>query len=468
MKFSIRIIIVMLALATITLFLGGCEGEKGPAGPEGPPGPPALANATCLSSSCHGDTAARKIIVNDLGQNEIVPLYVDSTRYVSSTHGSKLCVSCHTDINAAGGAHGDVFKVYGGWARFSRKQAVETISINEIARTRNYSTAASYSCISCHKSKAGFMSSAHATIFKHREAKVDAELSTLCGRTVGEDYAAGDCNRCHATCATCHFKSSISRLSATGSALDYWDQLQANYPNVPDWNDKMTEFQMDWTTNVASHEFRRADYFATDSDKVCEACHTGYQKPAAWAFYWLDAEHTAWDSIKATNVKRHPQTYDLIISGASSYQSGGTNTAHAGMKCNGCHGSKKGDIHSLPGLEYKWSEGGDVQCTDCHPSPNHTATVAQHYDGTGTKVSCIGCHTFGLARDFDPASGGHDVFLDPVTNEVRPVVNKHTGVEAWYAHNWQTLNPGTSMTDPNGDCAKKCHYVGNKIGAPAS
>jgi len=458
---KLLLILILVPVVVMT----GCQGERGPIGPAGEP---AVANSTCLSSECHGDSTANKIIVNDLGTEEIVPLYVNESKYASTIHGTLLCVSCHTDINASGGSHANVRKVYGGWARFGRKQAVEALDINDVVRTRNYTTAASYGCISCHKEKANFMNSAHATIFKHRSALIDADLSALCGKTVGEDYASGDCNRCHATCATCHFKSTITQINPNGSALTYWDQLQSSYPNVPGWDDKMTEFSMDWTTNVVSHEFRGADYFAADSESVCEACHTGYAKPASMAYWWLDEANGVWDSIKATAVKRHPQAYELAISGDPSYQSGGNNTAHAGKKCAGCHGGNYGNVHDLPGINYEWEKEGDVKCVDCHPSPNHTTpAVAQHYDDSGIKVACVGCHTFGLARDFDSSSGGHDVFIDPVTGEIRPVVNKHSEAKAWYSHNWQTLDPGTGTGDPQSDCAKKCHYSDNKVGASA-
>lgn len=456
-------------LLVASLAFWGCEGPEGPEGAQGPGGPPGpeVSNATCLSSDCHGNEALQKTIVNDLGDEEYVPLYVDSVQFAASLHGDQKCVACHSDINAAGGAHADVFKVFGGWARFSRKQAVENIPINETLRTRNYYTAASTACVTCHTDQSDFNNSAHATIYKQRAASVEI-IGTA---AVGENYAAGDCNRCHASCATCHFKSTITRLDGTGTPLDFWDENQTSYP-APGFGDAMSEFAMDWTMNVVSHDFRDGDYFNNDTEGVCEACHTGFQKPANWAYWWVDESETIYDSLRATNVKRHPQTYELAISGDPSYASGGNNTTHAGYSCAGCHGGSTGDVHSLPGLPYEWSSQGDVQCTDCHASPAHiTASVALHYDGSGTEVACIGCHTFGLARDFELASAGssdaHDVFLDPITEEVRPVVYKHGEAIAWYAHNWQTLDPGDGYGDVNSDCAKKCHYEGNKIGASA-
>lgn len=464
----------------------GCNGDKSTSVSVSGSLSSPVSNATCLAADCHGNTVLAKTIVNDQGNNESVPLYVNATLYAASTHGSQFCVGCHTDINAAGGSHGPVDKTYGGWARFSRSQAVESIRTNEVLRTRNYYTAASRSCVTCHTSHSGFEYSAHATIFKQRAARIDANLTTIATEqegkptTIGEDYAAGNCNRCHASCGTCHFKSTIARKNSH-SVLEYWDQAQTN--NTTDGStavpDSMSEYYMDWTTNVASHEFRTRAYFATDTEGVCKACHTGFQKPAANAYYWTGPDHSAtstqWAKVKATAAKRHSQAYELQISGSTTLSplTGGTNTGHSQMTCAGCHGTATtaaGNIHNLPGMTYEWSARGDVQCTDCHGTYVHVETsVAGHMDNTGTKVACIGCHTYGLARDHEIArtgsSSSHEVFIDPETNEVRPVVWKNGHAIAWYSHNWQTFNPGTGMTDPAGDCAKKCHYVGNLVGA---
>lgn len=518
MSRTVKMIYVALLAGGIT----ACQGDKGPAGPAGTPGEPgeagapgepgqpgqpgapgapgepgepgtAVSNATCLSSSCHGDPALKKTIVIGADKvktpDQIVPLFVDAALYAATTHGTLLCVSCHSDINASGGAHGPVAKTYGGWARFSAKQAVETIATNEILRTRNYYTAAARSCDTCHKSHGDFKYSAHATIYKQRAAHIDKELTAIATAqegtptTIGEDYMAGDCNRCHGSCATCHFKSRIQRLNATSVAV-YWDEIQATDKYTPPGGAPtgvpggMSEFEMDWTTNVASHEFRTKAYFASDDEGVCEACHTGYQRPAKNAYYWTDQAAGTWARVKATNVRRHPQATELAISGSTTISpaTGGVNATHAAFACADCHGTGStatGDIHGLPGLPYVWSLNGDVQCAACHGGYVHADPfVALHINGSfsgQTKVACIGCHTFGLARDFELAKTGtsdsHEVFIDPVTHEVRPVVWKNGHAIAWYSHDWQTFNPGTGRTDPAGDCAKKCHYAGNLVGA---
>jgi len=459
--------------------LAGCgEGDAGPAGATGASAQ--VSNATCLAANCHGNASLVKTIVrNDAGKEgvlETIPLYVNNALFTATVHGNQPCVSCHDDINAIGGAHGPVAKTYGGWARFSAKQAVEAIATNEIPRTRNYYTAASRSCVTCHSNHADFANSAHVTIFKQRNAKVDTALkeavriafgdNAILNEDFGENYTAGDCNRCHNSCATCRFKSTIKRALA-GNPLNFWDNNQAGVSTaISGWNDKMTEFEMDWTKNVVSHEIRKGSYFLNDAEGVCEACHTGLYKKAKTAYYWADAAKTIVKSVKATDVKRHPQAYELLISGDNTILTGGNNTAHAAMTCAECHGGSVGDLHALPGLPYLWDLKGDVQCTDCHGTYIHvTVLLADH-----PNVACVGCHAFGLARDFMFASGASvdnstDVFLDPETNQVRPVVYKHTFAEAWYPHNWQTLNPGTGRIDPNGDCARKCHYNGNPVGA---
>jgi len=457
-------------------------------------------NATCLSASCHGNPALAKTITIPGKPSETVPLYVDSAHYATTTHKALLCVNCHTDIVLANGGHANVPKMFGGWARFSEKQNVAfSPNTNNIAAgsedTRNYVTAASRSCSTsaCHPNMSAFASSPHATIYKQVEAHIDPALTayaTACeGKpyNIGENWANGDCNRCHATCGTCHFKSTISRLNTTTDTLKkFWDKLQGG--DSTGWNQNMTEFKMDWTTNVASHDFRSKAYFATDSEKVCEACHTGFNNPAQNAYYWKGEERgfanqTTVGVVKASYVRRHPQATELVMSGYSSVSTltNGSNTAHAAMTCNDCHGTasdKSGNIHTLPGEEYNWATKGDINCTDCHGPgqvnqyQHANPWVSAHVSGgfaKGTKVACIGCHSFGLARDFELAKNGtstsNDVFIDPVTKEVRPVVYKNGHAIAWYSHNWQTLNPGAGKLDPAGDCAKKCHYVGNLVGA---
>jgi len=448
-------------------------------------GPAASGNDGCLASGCHGNPDLVKTIVVDTatGATETVPLYVNGELFAATTHGAEQCVSCHTDINA-GGMHAPVNKTYGGWARFSKGQAVEKIAAGEELKTRNYySTAVSKSCASCHQNHSEFENSAHATIFKMRGAHIDEELTTFAttleGTTtvIGENYAVGNCNRCHASCETCHFKATISRKNAH-SITEYWDQVQTD--DTIDGAgtrpaDSMSEFMMDRTANIASHEFRTKEYFATDEEGVCEACHTGYNRPARNAYYWKDGAATA---VKAANVRRHPQATELMNSGSDSFSllTGGTNDLHAQMSCADCHGTASatlganGNIHNLPGEEYDWRTDGDVQCTDCHTGTLHASVPVQmHYNGAfATKVACIGCHTFGLGRDFELASSGasdtQDVFLDPVTDEVRPVVRKNGHAIAWYSHNWQKPLVA-DKTDPNGSCAQKCHFAGNVVGA---
>lgn len=474
----------LFAATVFALALVGCRGSAGQPGTAGLDGKSGqTSNATCLASNCHGNVNLKKTIVRtdagNEGKEESIPLYVDPARFAATVHGSQLCVSCHTDINASGGAHGPVAKIYGGWARFSAKQAVESLDTNDLVRTRNYYTAASKSCSTCHSAHVNFPNSAHATIFKHRGARIDAALRaaaqlTFPGDTIGElgeDYTAGDCNRCHASCSTCHFKTSIVR-AANGNPVDFWDANQKSYP-ASGFNDKMSEFSMDWTTNVASHDFRKGSYFQNDTEKVCEACHTGFYKPAKNAYYWANDAKTIVKKVKAKDVKRHPQAYELIVSGGSSLTGG--NSPHAGFTCAKCHTS----LHSLPGIPYTWDapvKGGDVKCTTCHATPHAAsplkASINVHTDGVGTEVACVGCHAFGMARQFDLANGvanptSTDVFLDPHTKQVRPVVFKHGIAEAWYPHNWQNLRAGTGVGDKTSDCAKKCHYAGNPVGASA-
>jgi hypothetical protein len=387
----------------------------------------------CVTPSCHGNQSLAKTITIPNKPDETVPLYVDLAAYEASTHGSVGCTTCHTDIVVQGGVHGGVGKSYGGWARYSASQSVDlggTIPAGE-EDTRNYYTAASMACAQsgCHTTHSGFASTAHRTIFKLRASSV----RSVAGHAVGEDYVVGNCNRCHSSCATCHFESTISRKDTSADDIaNHWAEIQSNGDGGVSNASALTEWAMDWTTNVRDHNFRSGASFGSSSE-VCRSCHIGYVKPPAWGFYETTGGA---DSLKATGVRRHPQYQELNRG----------NSAHNDKQCASCHDN----VHSYPGTDYVWAQGGDVQCVDCH-----TAQQSGHY-ANHENVACIGCHTGGLARDVGQTDG-HNVWIDPVTNQVRPVVVKYSEPITWYTHTWNT---------GEGACGTRCHYTGNRVGAP--
>lgn len=381
-----------------------------------------ISNGQCYQ--CHSNSTLQKQITTSSG-TEIIPLYVDSTQYNQNIHHALECVKCHTDINSSNLYNHSLTKYYGSWARFSKSDT--TLNNDNSPRTRNYYTAASMSCnkSGCHSTFAGYDSTNHNKIFRLTTSKVH----NVNGEPVGENYDKS-CSRCHSTCATCHFESQLVQ-AYPGNVLSIWDSLhtygEGPFPNAG----KMTEWSMDWTTNVASHKFRSSTTLKSNND-VCRSCHVGYYRPPASGFITLSSPYT---KAKGTNIKRHPQFYEAQLS-----------SKHQTLKCANCHDN----VHSYPGRKYDWQLEGDVVCKDCHNLTNH---YPQH-----TTVDCISCHATGFGRSAGLGNDVHDVFRWTENNRVRPYAVKYNEGLSWYPHNIEKPNTTTS-------CAAKCHYEGNLIGA---
>ncbi|MFA6980374.1 MAG: T9SS type A sorting domain-containing protein [Ignavibacteriaceae bacterium] len=381
---------------------------------------------------CHSNSSLQKTITLT-SSTEIVPLYVDSTKFKLSKHATLLCVNCHTDITTENQFNHKLSKYYGGWARFSAKN--DTVTAGQ-EKTRNYTTVASKSCNQngCHLTKAAVDSSAHFLTFKQKHASV----RTVNGESVGEAYVNNDCNRCHSTCSTCHFKSNIKQFQ-TGDVLDIWAQLQASGDGTEPLKtqaNNLTQYQMDWTTNVASHTFLTGDSLRANND-VCQTCHIGFYKPPMNGFLSLEAPYP---KAYGTNIKRHPQIQESIQS-----------SVHKSFKCATCHTG----VHSFPGTrKADWQTEGDVICQKCHINPAHAgfANYSKH-----TTVDCISCHFRGFVKT--SGQNGHDVWRvdNKPDGRVRPLAMKYNEAVSWYPHNIEKPNIVTS-------CGTKCHYDGNLLG----
>ncbi|MBK6914118.1 MAG: T9SS type A sorting domain-containing protein [Ignavibacteriales bacterium] len=385
-----------------------------------------ISNSECFN--CHSNQSLQMIITIE-GGTEIIPLYVNETAYNGTLHGQLQCVQCHTDITASnlfthstGGANA-LIKYYGSWARFSKSDT--TTNADGSPRTRNYYTTASLSCTNsgCHASKNNFTSTRHHTISRLK----GSHTKDVNGDIVGENYDKS-CSRCHTTCGTCHFETSKYQKVA-GDVLAIWDSLQTlgetPFPNAA----AMTEWSMDWTTNVESHNFVTPQQLTADND-VCRSCHVGYYRPATYGYL---SEDPPYPTANGTSIKRHPQYYELLQS-----------DAHSALTCANCHS----DVHSYPDGDFDWQLEGDVICQDCHSPVDH---YTQH-----TSVDCISCHATGFARSV--GQDGHDVWRWPVNDRVRPYAVKYKEGLNWYPHNIEKPDPVTS-------CAAKCHDNGNLIGA---
>ncbi len=415
---------VASVMSVLLLFAFGCSDDEDDKNST-PNSPWQSENSTCVSAACHGNADLHKEVTITGGAVETIPLYVDSSSFLAEVHAELRCVDCHTDITLNGQMHGDADKTYGGWARFSAKSGTTALATTD--STRNYGTAASTACATCHTEQHN-ENAAHIQI-----PRLHTSVRDFQGHSVGENYEDNNCGRCHATCATCHFKSNITNADgAPQDLLTNWDILQAQGDNgIPNSGPK-TEWRMDWTTNVIGHEIRKAEDLAA-SNEVCSSCHIGYYRPAQIGY--AIREGNVLDSMYATGIKRHPQTQELMLG-----------TVHANTTCVSCHG---------PSLHDQVSIEQGPECIDCHAGKDADHPAQDH---SGFGIKCIACHTYQRAADFQDGylAGGQNNWISPETGFIGPVTVKYAELLDWYPH----------RLSGDVDCTKLCHYQGNRINAP--
>lgn len=365
------------------------------------------ASEKCLA--CHG--------IENIGMmvgQEAVPIYVDIAAFEETKHGDVECVACHTDINPTPPHNAN--RIYGSWARFSAKDT-------DVTKTRNFYSVSADACLACHDdaSYAAFPQSEHGTI-KDQKANADGSPRTeitLKGSDgqeyhANENFDAKDCERCHinTNCGTCHWASTIKQKQE-GNVLDLWTAFDEESDKA---KGALTEYGMDWTVNVASHDFRNAEELKA-SNEVCTACHIGY--------YQGDKSVPAL-GLEGIGIRRHPQVQELALSAARGVH-------ETQQTCANCHT----DLHEMvfKNTEHGARIGGTTECTNCHSNKAMTGE-------THKTVTCIACH--------DAELGVH---LD--NGMIYPAALKHNLEESWPSHNLTV----------EVQC-KKCHVPGNEVGAP--
>lgn len=371
----------------------------------------AIPSSNALCFTCH----ANKDLAMKVG-SESVPLYVDQVAYAAGKHGKAECMSCHTGMNLA--PPHNARRTYGSWARFSAKNTDTT-------KTRNYYLVDGGACLACHKDArySAFMKSEHATI---KDLKFEANGKPRVEQKVkgsdGKEYVLNetfvgnenDCERCHIStnCGTCHWKTKITQKQA-GNVIDLWTKYDKESDAA---KGAMTEYSMDWTVNIASHEFN-GKAALTKSNDVCTACHIGY--------YQGDKSVAALD-IKGMGIRRHPQVQEVQLSAKRG--------VHKTLQlCTDCHT----ELHDvmLQNTEHGGRLGGKTQCINCHSD--------KVQKGVHADVTCAACHDAELA-----------VQRDADMKKVVPMAIKHKMTETWPSHNLTT----------DVSC-EKCHFAGNRIGS---
>ena len=370
-----KTIIIGVALL-ILIAIGGCTKNKFKLTRSQPTDIPYYnpVNDTCFI--CHNVSNLKKTIATSPVE-EVVPLYVNRDKFARSLHRGQNCQDCHTDIVLHKG-HPDVPKTYGGWANFSAEDTL---------LTRNYTTQAAIACPKCH-GRSSFLSSQHYLI-----GKITASHSEpLNGTQIGKDYDKAKCGKCHLTCATCHFKGQVQR-SASGEVTDYWSQLLSGTQIMN--ADSLTNWWIDWTTNVASHDFNIAEDL-TRSNDMCRVCHTGYYSQYGLKGY-PDSDTLVHSPITSQGIQKYPKYEEWsFLSGNISVMTGVNDTLnfiysqvrnsdHYSMKCVDCHDRihsltritcLNNDCHEHDGKAFQpGTLHGDVGCVACHDATMKTFRV---------------------------------------------------------------------------------------------
>ncbi|MBI5876090.1 MAG: cytochrome c3 family protein [Chloroflexi bacterium] len=372
-----------------------------------PPTVTPSASAQCLA--CHGN----KDLAMKVG-TESVPLFVDATAFAAGKHVKVECTACHTGMNPT--TPHNAKRTYGSWARFSAKDTDTT-------KTRNYYVVDGNACLACHKDAryTAFMKSEHATIKDMKfeadgKPRVEVKVKGTDGKeyAIDEDFVANDCERCHVNtnCGTCHWKAQIKQKLA-GNVLDLWTKYDTDSDTA---KGAMTEYSMDWTLNVASHEFV-GKATLTKSNDVCSACHVGY--------YQGDKSVPA-IGVLGIGVRRHPEVQELLLSAKRGVH-------ETKQLCTDCH-TELHDL-ALQNTEHGARLGGKTQCVNCHADK---ALKAVHAD-----ITCTACHDAEL-----------NVQRDAEAKMVVAMAVKHSLAESWPSHN---LTKEVKC--------EKCHVAGNKVGA---
>ncbi len=387
-------------------------------------------NDTCFI--CHNVSTLKKTILTSLG-SEVVPLYVNRDKFARSLHRAQRCQACHTDIVLHKG-HGAVPKSYGGWANFSAEDTL---------LTRNYTTQASIACPACH-GRSSFLDSPHYLIEKIKASR--EKINQANGVHIGKEYDQAKCGKCHLTCATCHFKGTRIQQTA-GEVTDWWSQL-LNGQTLDD-PEGQTNWQIDWTTNVESHDFAGAEELEESND-LCRMCHTGYYTSYSTTGYYPVDTVGNYQSLVSQGIQKYPKFEEWrFLSGNITVMTGTNQTLdslygevrnppHSSRLCLECHSS----IHSLR----------RISCLNCHDDKEFSPG-SLHSD-----VGCEACH------DATMSAWRKEYRVFPPADTVRTAAVRDNEVIDWRSH--MLIRPDGENSD---FCDRKCHnpVVGPIVGAPS-
>jgi hypothetical protein len=450
-----RLLMIGLILSLEAFLLGGCGSSNRESKTQG------VVGAACFQ--CHGNvTTAPQLKVVYPSQNPdgtftnfstTVNLFVDPKQYAVSTHGGVECLQCHTGMNMFPPHNAP--RTYGGWGAIwpLNDRTTNTNLSNapgstdaDLQHTLNYYVVPAVACLGCHGSNATLMAylrSKHATdsdraFLPNGQPRVATFPFGTAGPQINETYTAVDCQLCHIgnNCGTCHFKAPIGQQIA-GNAWTTWSSFNDNTTIPGNYDTKLGQINrwLDWTQNVASHNFNRAADLKSSND-VCSVCHSGFSDgPGSGDLTYNDPLTGAiLFSISGTAYDGHSENDELALT----VQRGIHTTV---QHCVDCHI----DTHTsnIPQtLSMGWDTGkSPTKCINCH-ADKAFALNSRHSD-----VDCTACHDADLP-----------VMRDLTTFMVVPYHVDVNIMKAFISHN--TIH-GSDV-----DCASKCHFSGNNLALP--
>jgi hypothetical protein len=217
--------------------------------------------------------------------------------------------------------------------------------------------------------------------------------------------------------------------------------------------DEMTNWAIDWTANVESHDFAIAEDL-TGSNDLCRMCHTGYYTSYNSTGYYPVDTVGNYQSLISQGIQKYPKYEEWsFLSGNISVMTGTSpldsiyaevrNSDHYSMKCIDCHDR----IHSLT----------RITClnNDCH---EHDGKAFQ----PGTLHSDVGCEA---CHDATMSAWRKEYRVFPIADTVRTAAVRDNEVIDWRSH--MIVNPTKTLGIPE-FCIYKCHNpVGQgTVGAP--
>ncbi len=456
-----------IILSLLAFLVGGCgSGNKeGSARPVG---------TACFQ--CHGNAATApqmKVYYQDsttfANFSTTVNLFVDPVQYAASTHGGVECIKCHTEMNPVPPHNAP--RAYGGWGAIwplndrttnTNLSTAPGTTDADVNHTLNYNVVPAAACLSCHGDQTlmAYFNSKHAN--DNDRAFLPSASGPWSGGPrvatfpfgpngpqVNETYNAVDCQLCHigSNCGTCHFKSPIGQQIA-GDAWKSWNTYTDNTvppgSSIGNYDTKLGQINrwIDWTQNIASHNFNRAADLKSSND-VCSACHSGFSDGP----HSGDNSYTTVFSVTGTAYDGHSENDEVALTVARGIH---TTKSH----CADCHL----DTHTT-NIPQTLSMGWDTtksqtKCINCH-ADKAFATGSLHAD-----VDCSACHD---GNSFSAPVGTPEVPENLVERDLTSlmIVPYHVDVNIQKAFTSHNLVHGSDI-----DCAVKCHFLNNGLALP--